>query len=76
MKTSSLVQLKATAELVHQASDLIRGCSKMDIAVSDSDREEITREILTIKLNLSIMRRDLNVIARMVNRRELRWIQK
>ena len=76
MKTSSLVQLKAAAELVHQASDLIRGCSKMDIAVSDSDREEITREILTIKLNLSIMRRDLNVIARMVNRRELRWIQK
>jgi hypothetical protein len=76
VQTSSPDQLKAAAELVHQASDLLRGCSKMDIAVSDSDREEITAEILKVRLNLSIMRRDLTVIARMVNRRKLRWIQK
>ena len=47
----------------------------MDIAVSDRDREELTTEILTIKLNLSIMRRDLTVLARMIDRKRVRRVR-
>jgi hypothetical protein len=62
-------QLKTASQLSSQASDLLRDCSKTDIRVSDAVREAMTGEILRIKLTLSLMRRDLSLITRMVNRK-------
>jgi hypothetical protein len=62
-------QLKTASQLSSQASDLVRDCSKTDIKVSDVVRENMTDEIRKIRLTLSLMRRDLTVIAGMVNRK-------
>jgi hypothetical protein len=68
-------QLKTASQLSSQASDLVRDCSKTDIWASDTVRESMTGEILKIRLTLSLMRRDLTIIARMVNRKNLRSIR-
>ncbi len=70
MWADSRNQLKAAAELVQRASHLLTECVKTDISADDTVREELTSEVLRIKLSLSIMRRDLTVIAGMVNRRK------
>ena len=62
-------QLKTASQLSSQASDILRDCSKTDIRVSDIVRESVTDEIRKIRLTLSLMRRDLTVIAGMVNRK-------
>jgi hypothetical protein len=59
--------LKTAADLVQQASDLLRDCSETKVAASDALREKLNAEILRIKLTTSLMRRDLTVIAGMVN---------
>jgi hypothetical protein len=64
-------QLKTASQLSSQASDLLRDCSKIDIRASDIDRESMTGEILKIRLTLSLMRRDLSLIAQMVNRKNV-----
>jgi hypothetical protein len=69
MSQNCFNQLKTASELSSQASDLVRDCSKTDIKVSDIVRESMTDEIRRIRLNLSLMRRDLTVIAGMVNRK-------
>jgi exosome complex RNA-binding protein Csl4 len=69
MSQNCFNQLKTASELSSQASDLVRDCSKTDIKVSDIIRESMTDEIRKIRLNLSLMRRDLTVIAGMVNRK-------
>lgn len=71
MSQNCFNQLKTASELSSQASDLLRDCSKTDIRVSDAARETMTDEIRKIKLTLSLMRRDLSLIARMVNRKRL-----
>ena len=69
MSQNCINQLKTASELSSQASDLVRDCSKTDINVSDTVRESMTDEIRKIRLTLSLMRRDLTVIAGMVNRK-------
>jgi hypothetical protein len=69
MSQNCFNQLKTASELSSQASDLLRDCSKTDIRVSDTVRESMIGEILKIGLILSLMRRDLTVIAGMVNRK-------
>jgi hypothetical protein len=69
MSQNCFNQLKTASELSSQASDLLRDCSKTDIRVSDTVRESMIGEILKIRLILSLMRRDLTVIAGMVNRK-------
>jgi hypothetical protein len=71
MSQNCFNQLKTASELSSQASDLLRDCSKTDIRVSDAAQETMTDEIRKIKLTLSLMRRDLSLIARMVNRKRL-----
>jgi exosome complex RNA-binding protein Csl4 len=69
MSQNCFNQLKTVSQLSSQALDLIRDCSKTDIKVSDIVRESMTNEIRKIRLTLSLMRRDLTVIAGMVNRK-------
>jgi len=64
-------QLRTASQLSSQASDILRDCSKTDVRVSDIVREGMTSEILKIRLTLSLMRRDLSLIARMVNRKNI-----
>jgi hypothetical protein len=71
MSQNCFNQLKTASQLSSQASDLLRDCSKTDIRVSDFVRESMTGEILKIGLTLSLMRRDLSLIARMVNRKNV-----
>jgi exosome complex RNA-binding protein Csl4 len=69
MSQNCINQLKTASQLSSQASDIVRDCSKTDIKVSDIVRESMTDEIRKIRLTLSLMRRDLTVIAGMVNRK-------
>jgi hypothetical protein len=71
MSQNCFNQLKTASQLSSQASDLIRNCSETDIKVSDIVRESMTDEIRKIRLTLSLMRRDLTLIARMVNRKNV-----
>jgi exosome complex RNA-binding protein Csl4 len=75
MWADSRNQLKAAAELVQRASRLLTECVKTDISADDTVREELTSEVLRIKLSLSIMRRDLTVITGMVNRRKHKMVR-
>ena len=69
MSQNCFNQLKTASQLSSQASGLLCECSKIDIRVSDIVRESMTDEIRKIRLTLSLMRRDLTVIAGMVNRK-------
>ena len=69
MSQNCFDQLRAASQLSSQASDIVRDCSKTDIRVSDIVREGMTSEIIKIRLTLSLTRRDLTVIAGMVNRK-------
>jgi hypothetical protein len=71
MSQNCFNQLKTASQLSSQASDLLRDCSKTEIRASDIVRESMTGEILKIRLTLSLMRRDLSLIARMVNRKNV-----
>jgi hypothetical protein len=71
MSQNCFNQLKTASQLSSQASELLRDCSKTDIRASDIVRESMTGEILRIRLTLSLMRRDLSLIARMVNRKNV-----
>jgi exosome complex RNA-binding protein Csl4 len=69
MSQNCFNQLETPSQLSSQASDLVRDCSKTDLKVGDIVRESMTDEIRKIRLTLSLMRRDLTVIAGMVNRK-------
>lgn len=75
MRTNSFDQLEDAAELAHRASDLLHRCSKTNMATIDADREKLASKILGMRLSLSLMRRDLTVIARTVNRRNVRRVR-
>jgi hypothetical protein len=75
MQANYYNHLKTAAELVQQASDLLRDCSEMDVAASDALREKLIGEILRIKLTTSVMRRNLSLIVGAVNRRKHRMVR-
>jgi hypothetical protein len=75
MQTSCTYELRTTSELIQQALDLIRKCEEMKLPVSDELRERLMREIHNIRLNLSILRRHLAVVAGNVNRRQIRKLR-
>lgn len=64
--------LKAAAELIERAANLVREAAKVGSLSSEAARRSVCQEIVRIRLKLMLMRRDLTILHDAANRRKPR----
>lgn len=70
--TATIEDLKAAAELLERAVELIREVAKETSLPSVAERRSMGEEIVKIRLKLMLMRRDLTLLHATANRRKPR----